>query len=55
MSRNKKPSSKQSNLMPRGTRKRTKRPIVSRKYGIIKIRMGINKIEMKKTVEKVDE
>ena len=48
-------SDKQSNLTPKATReRRTKKPKVSRRKEIIKIREEINEIEMKKTIAKIN-
>ena len=48
-------SSKQSNLTPKGTReRRTNKPKVSRRKEIIKIRAGINEIDTKKTIAKIN-
>ena len=47
-------SSKQSNLTPKGTRERTKKPKVSRRKEIIKIRSEINEKERKETIAKIN-
>ena len=50
-------SSKQSNLIPKGTREKEpkkKQPRVSRRKEIIKIRSEINEKEMKETVAKIN-
>ena len=48
-------SNKQSNLIPKATReRRTKKPKVSKRKEIIKVREEINKIETKKTIAKIN-
>ena len=49
-----KSSNKQSNLTPKTTREGKKKPKISRRKEIIKIRAEINKIKMNKTI-KIDE
>ena len=45
-----------SQLIPKATReRRTNKPKISRRKEIIKIRAEINKIETKKTIEKINE
>ena len=49
-------SNKKPNRMPKATRERRKtKPKVSRRKEIIKVRAEINEIEMKKTIEKINE
>ena len=48
-------SNKQSNLIPKATRERRKKPKVSWRKEIIKIRAEINEIETKKTTVKINE
>ena len=47
-------SNKQSTLTPKGTRERRRKPKVSRRKEIIKIRADINEIETKKTITKIN-
>ena len=48
-------SNKQPNLIPKATReRRTKKPKVSRRKEIIKIRAEINEKEMKETIAKIN-
>ena len=47
-------SSKQSNLIPQGTRKEKTSPNISRRKEIAKIRVEINEIETKMTIEEID-
>ena len=46
---------KQSNLTHKGTRKRITKPQVSTSKEIIKIRVGVNEIEMKKAAANMNE
>ena len=45
--------SRQPNLTPKTTGKRTKKPKISRRKEIIKIRAEINEKEMKETIAKI--
>ena len=49
-----KSSKKQPNLTPKAIRERTKKPKVSRRKEIIKIRSEINEKEMKVTIAKIN-
>ena len=49
-----KSSNKQANFTSVAAQEGTKRPNVSRRKEIIKIRAEINEIEMKKTIEKIN-